>query len=272
MVSSSWIDPSPPGAAELLERSLRADARASNAYALLDMAFDPELIRRLQKLASPNRMESLYAGAYDGPDLDTVAPQLISLPADDENRLPMLQRLLKATDGRPMLSFVTTELSTTEFKAHLQHQIEATTPDGKEWMLRFADTRTLHALLSVFSTDQRKRFLAGIDQWIYFDRAGQLVAVPGGPGNAASETSPYALAADQAARLKSLALPDALLFNIAKRPDLFGRLQGRLSVAHACIEAALAKLQQPSELHDATLYSAVLAALSEHQLIAETAT
>ncbi|GER20773.1 DUF4123 domain-containing protein [Variovorax boronicumulans] len=267
MASVEWIDPPQHGSAMLIQQRLTTEPVASGTYALLDMAFAPELASQLKHAAGAHALVSLYTDLYSGPGLDAIAPTLLELPANDDDRLPLLERLLRLTSGKPMLSIIATDLPAGSLALHLQQQMEAVTPDKKAWMLRLADTRSFHALLEVFTPSQRERLLAGVKHWHYLGRDGQLVSVSGTSPQATPETQPYELEDLQHQRLQRLALPDALLFNIVRRPDLFGPLHGRVSVAHACIEDALEKLTPTAELHDARLYGAVISALSEQQLI-----
>ena len=267
MANVEWIDPPPHGSATLIQQRLAAEPVASGAYALLDMAFAPELASQLKHAAGAHPLVCLYTDLYSGPGLDAIAPTLLVLPANDDDRLPLLQRLLRLTSGKPMMSIIASDLSVEALALHLQQQMEAVTSDEKAWMLRLADTRSLHALLEVFTPLQRERLLAGMKHWHYLGRDGQLVSVSGTSPQAAPDIKPYQLEDRQHQRLQRLALPDALLFNIVRRPDLFGQLHGRVSVAHACIEDALERMTPSTDLHDAKLYGAVISALSEQRLI-----
>ena len=267
MASVEWIDPPQHGSAMLIQQRLAMEPVTSVVYALLDMAFAPELASQLKQMVSVHPLVHLYADLYTGPGLDAIAPILLVLPANDHDRLPLLQRLLRLTSGKPMLSIIASEMPVEAFALHLQQQMEAVTSDEKAWVLRLADTRSLHTLLKVFTPIQRERLLAGIGHWYYLGRDGQLVSVSGTAPQAVPDIEPYELEDRQHQQLQRLALSDALLFNIVRRPDLFGQLHGRVSVAHACIEAALERMTPATELHDAKLYGAVISALSEQQLI-----
>lgn len=267
MASVEWIDPPQHDSAVLIQQRLTTEPAAAGTYALLDMAFAPELASQLKHAAGVRPLVCLYTDLYSGPGLDAIAPTLLELPADDDDRLSLLQRLLRLTSGKPMLSIIASALPAGALTLHLQQQMEAVTSDKKTWMLRLADTRSFHALLEVFTPLQRERLLAGVMHWHYLGRDGQLVSVSGTSPQAAPETKPYELEDLQHQRLQRMALPDALLFNIVRRPDLFGQLHGRFSEAHACIEDTLKKMTPTTELHDATLYGAVISALSEQQLI-----
>ncbi|MDP9994645.1 hypothetical protein J2W28_005182 [Variovorax boronicumulans] len=262
-----WVDPPQHGSASLIQQRLTTEPVASGAYALLDMAFASELAPQFKQAISEQSCVSLYADLYSGPDLDAIAPVLLALPSNDDDRLSLVQRLLHLTSGKPMLSIIASDLPVEALARHLQQQMEAVTSDERAWMLRFADTRSLHSLLEVFAPIQRERLMAGMSYWHYFGRDGQLVSVPGTSSHTMSDTKPYELDDRQYQRLQRIALPDALLFNIVRRPDLFGQLHGRVSTAHACIEEALKRLTAPVDLHDAKLYGAVISALAEQQLI-----
>nr|WP_269823228.1 DUF4123 domain-containing protein [Variovorax sp. IB41] len=269
MASVEWIDPPQNGSAALIQQRLATEPLASGAYALLDMAFAPELAPQLKQVASEQSRVSLYADLYSGPGLDAIAPVLLVLPANNDDRLSLLQRLLRLTSGKPMLSIIASDLPVEALALHLQQQMEAVTSDEKAWMLRLADTRSLHSLLEVFTPSQRERLLAGMSCWHYLGRDGKLVSVPGTFSNTVSDTKPYELDNRQHQRLQRIALPDTLLFNIVRRPDLFGQLHGQVSIAHACIEDALKRLPTTIDLHDAKLYGAVISALSEQRLIVD---
>jgi hypothetical protein len=267
MASVEWIDPPQHGSAALIQQRLAMEPVASGAYALLDMAFAPELASQLKQATSEQSHVSLYADLYSGPGLDAIAPVLLVLPANDDDRLSLVQRLLRLTSGKPMLSIIVSDLPIKALALHLQQQMEAVTSDEKAWMLRLADTRSLHSLLEVFTPFQRERLLAGIKHWHYLGRDGQIGSVSGTPLQVEPDIKPYELDGHQHQRLQRLALPDALLFNIERRPDLFGQLHGRVSVAHACIKDALERMIATTDIHDAKLYGAVISALSEQRLI-----
>ncbi|WP_423787764.1 hypothetical protein, partial [Klebsiella pneumoniae] len=63
--------------------------------------------------------------------------------------------------------------------------MEAVDHEGKAFLIRFADTRSLDALLQVFDDAQRERFLNGL-RWWYFRRDGRLQAV-GHPDDASAD-------------------------------------------------------------------------------------
>lgn len=261
-----WVDHYPESAPELLLSALPA----ADVYVLVDKAFDTSFVQRLQRRFPPVLQQSLYDGRYDGPGLAEIAPVLLRVPDTDEERLEFLTFALRETSGKPMLTFLHSREPGRDPAAHLKNQMEAVDSEGKAFLIRFADTRSLDALLRVFDEAQRQRFLGNL-LWWYFQRDGSLQSVC----NAAEVSedvsdAPYVCSALQMRNHDTLARPDGLLRFIRTHPHIFGKLVGSPSEGHECIRAALASLSADDEEHDATMIRLATNALNQARLLQST--
>ncbi|CAJ4416056.1 Uncharacterised protein [Burkholderia pseudomallei] len=168
----AWVDDFPENALAQLLGALPD----TNVYALIDNAFDTGFAQRLRSRFPGLYPQSLYAGRYDGPSLAEIAPTVIHIPDSETERRPFLEFLLNETSGKPMLSLLYRSAPALDPVPHLQDQMEAVDHEGKAFLIRFADTRSLDALLQVMDDVQRERFLNGL-QWWYFRRDGSLEVV-----------------------------------------------------------------------------------------------
>ncbi len=236
---------------------------STNVLALVDNAFDTNFLARLRRRLPLAVSHSLYEGCYEGQGLDEIAPAVIQLPDESESRQDFVSFLLRETTGKPMLSFV----HGIEPVAHLKRQMEAEDVHGKRFLVRFADTRSLGALLDVLDETQRNRFLKNL-QWWYFDRDGTLRHVPHfvGPSDNLND-EPYVFSEVQMRKFDELARPDALLRFIQTHPHWMGYLTCSPSQAHACIVAALRTFGADIAMHDATVMRKVVDELTEANLL-----
>ncbi|CBJ39800.1 conserved hypothethical protein (plasmid) [Ralstonia solanacearum CMR15] len=259
----TWVDDYPADAAEQLLSALPP----SDVYALIDNAYDTDFAPRLRRRFPDMQPRSLYAGRYEGPGLDEIAPTLMRVPDAPTERCTLLDFLLQETSGKPMLSFLHSRTPAADPLAHLCHQMEAVDHEGVEFLIRLADTNALDAVLQVFDDAQRRRFLSDT-QWWYFRRDGSLQRADhatAGVGDA--ESTPYRCTAAQMQQLEALARPGAMLRFIQTVPHWLGHLVGTPSQAFACIQAALASVDGQVQTHDADVVRQVAHALAEAGLL-----
>lgn len=143
-------------------------------FALIDLAFDYG--NRHLHWFNENVSKVYYRGHLA--NLAEVSPLLISLSRDVKQLGHELLRLLLHCNGRPMLSFIRSPLSSEEVREQWQSVLEIETGDAQAFVLRFADTRVLPALSGTGELWQR---VAGrIAEWQIIGRAGNLerVALP----------------------------------------------------------------------------------------------
>ncbi|WP_159877613.1 DUF4123 domain-containing protein [Aquitalea denitrificans] len=139
-------------------------------YALLDDGFDFKRRKIWQTKAS----WPLYHLQEWG-ELREVSPRLLALHPGNQ---PELQQLLRHCKGRPMLSFLTSQLSAPALRDAWQCSLNATTEDGQWYVVRFADTRIAASLPQVLATAAWQRLCEPVEQWLVIDRHSQLRALP----------------------------------------------------------------------------------------------
>lgn len=140
-------------------------------FAILDSAFDHKG-KRLRWF-NKNLFEVYHQGHLAG--LAHVSPILIPLQHESKRLEQELMRLLAHCRGRPMLSFIRSKLSAEAIRKQWQSILEIETEDAQTFVLRFADTRVLPALIEIGEVWQR---VAGvIAEWQIIGRNGDLVAL-----------------------------------------------------------------------------------------------
>ena len=141
--------------------------------ALFDRAFDDG--RKAMNWSAP-QWPIYHQGKLA--DFETIAPTLLQLATDNSETLQQqLLRLLRHCQGRPMLSFLFSRKDPATLRDAWQPLLEVATEDGLNFLLRFADTRTLPAIAEVLWKDVWPHLSDGIDQWLYPDREGNLRAL-----------------------------------------------------------------------------------------------
>ncbi|CAD5110459.1 DUF4123 domain-containing protein [Zestomonas carbonaria] len=266
-MSVSPIDPPTDiqlqGMCDLVRETCRKEG-LSRVHALLDLSLADNASRKeLADLVPEPRF--LYRGHYAGP-LDDIDPWLIELDLQHPDALLALCRLCA---GRPMLGFIVTPASLDDLLAHLRRQLEARDDEGSLYILRWADTRCLPVLHGVLDENQRARLLQGISAWLYMGREGAPARLDlerhAETTSAPNHKLPYQLTAEQAKALRASAHPDALLAQIAKRPECHGVLAGPPSRRYLAARAALGALSETAS--DAEAIRAVARRLAEDGLL-----
>ena len=219
MYFASTVPDAPLFAAELWESLQRLKKKSSTmqVFALVDMAFDGKLSRRVRH----GRKGIAIAATTP---LSTLAEHLPHLQGPI-NSQGMVEFLLENAGGKPMLSFVASELEAGLLAQALKPLLLVETDDGKRWPLRFADTRVLPELL-VLANETGLPMPAGIASWWWPDRRGKLgVSVPE-EFNAEQTLFPDHLRFDDAqfARMLNAAQPDAVIDQLHRAcPDILDR-------------------------------------------------
>ncbi|WP_158613644.1 DUF4123 domain-containing protein [Aquitalea sp. FJL05] len=172
-------------------------------YALVDDSFDYQRRKIWQSKAS----WPLYH-LQDWGELREVSPRLIELHPDN---LQDLQRLLRHCKGRPMLSFLTSQLSAPALRDAWQRSLNATTEDGQWYVVRFADTRIAASLPQVLATAAWQRLCEPVEQWLIIDRHSQLRALPMPPKTLPPDAQdPWLLSTPEFTALMQAAQADVL--------------------------------------------------------------
>lgn len=268
MMTIPWIDPYPTDAVGILENFV-ADAGDLHTYALLDAAFNPGPCEQLGRRWSTTGYRSVFEGRYVGKDLEAIAPRVMRLPPGHEARVALFVHLLRYTQGQPMFSLLSTPCHLDELVSHLQKQVEATDEEGRAYLLRLADTRSLALLREVLTPVQRVRWMRDIHAWGWFGRDGRwVVDIPLEPDHereAATLPFPdtYELDAHQVRTIQQAATADTVLKHVlsSHRPMA---LHGSPSALHAAIVESLDKHGNIS-IADAVRHA--MALLTERQLL-----
>jgi len=264
----TWIDPARPEVGDALFDEDWTHPDDPGRYVLLDASFSPGLPERLSRWVEAGDFCSLYAGRYEGDGLDQVAPYLLRLPWVPALRKPLCEKLMRVTQGKPMLNLLRSEASLEQLAGHLSAQIEAVNAEGKAYLLRLADTRSFAALMEVLAPAQRQRLLAGIRRWAYVDRSGALRQIEGSPDfDPDADTRPYLIAADQHRHLNRLALPDAILRFVQLRASVFGALDCTPAAAHQLIRDGVMRLARRGLDNEALAYRHALTLLRSRGLL-----
>ncbi|WP_164557826.1 DUF4123 domain-containing protein [Massilia atriviolacea] len=173
------VDPiAPDFADDLLDAFALAKRRNGKLalFALIDTSFE---------YANPRPGRPVWKGQetslYRGSELDALAnaaPCLFKL--GDGHRLARvhIQRLVETCNGKPMLSFVASELDSSLLANTFQDFLEVKTVDQQQFVLRFADTRILAGLDAVLLAEATYGWRMGIVHWWLPDRKGALSELP----------------------------------------------------------------------------------------------
>jgi len=111
--------------------------------------------------------------------LREVSPILVGLSVNDEQALEReCRRLLHHCKGRPMLGFIQSEKRLPAIRQGWQSVLEVETSDSQLFLLRFADTRITPVIANLLQGNAWPRLCDGVDQWLCFDREGELQSLP----------------------------------------------------------------------------------------------
>lgn len=206
-------------------------------FAMLDSAFDHKG-KRLRWL-NENLFEVYHQGRLAR--LAEVSPLLIPLQHKSEHLGQELMRLLTHCRGRPMLSFIRSKLSAEAIREQWQSTLEIATEDAQSFVLRFADTRVLPALIEIGEVWQR---VAGeIAEWQIIGRNGDLVTLEL-PNASDTGNAPVRIDDKGLAQLLESGAADALATMLDEHfPELLPAGQG------ARVHARLLQLASVGEKH-----------------------
>lgn len=237
---SALVDPILPEAQALAAQwMVQCQQAATNCWVQLDRGFlHASAWSDLEKTYAPI---AVYTGRLA--DAEQVAPHLIAVP-DALTELEMsrwLAGLYACSQGRPMLSYLCTPADF-DAAAWLQARSHITVLESNEhFIARLADTRCLPQLVAVLTAQQQHAFFAGVQDWRYHDRQGQLCsAMPAGvSGDELHSSWKPVLSHQQQQDLTAMALPDTVFSYLRQKPEIFGRFDDAPSAIYACINQAL---------------------------------
>lgn len=185
------------------------DAPNLRRFALVDTAFaagNAPLRRRLD-------IESLHP-VYIQPPLDGLiehSPALLPLPAGRAEAHARVQRLAQACQGKPMLSFVASEHDAAAIINAWQPCLYPDCGDGERFLLRFADTRVIPALVGALTPAHWAQLGTPLVHWFAPDRSGALRELALEPVPNPAQDAAFALSAHELAALIDAGQADAVI-------------------------------------------------------------
>ncbi|MBK1612105.1 hypothetical protein CKO44_01300 [Rubrivivax gelatinosus] len=210
-------DPASKATLEAFERLASDTEPGWHWHALVDLAFDEGNPR--WPLASPPA--AVYArGKWAA--LAQVSPVFFELAAVEPAQLQRQVRALHSyAAGRPMLSFVRSDLSATELALAMHRFIEVQTEDGQAFVLRWADTRVAVGLHQSLSKQHWSSLRAQFADWRVIDRYGELVKQPATAGAPAlaekAQQGPVKLSDAELGALLRAGEPDSLVAMLSEQ-------------------------------------------------------
>ncbi len=138
--------------------------------ALVDGAFD---FGSKKRLIRPDSIK-----LFDKEILNEVAeasPYIIQFfPKDVERVSSEITFLSKHRQDRPMLSFFSSKYSALEIAERWRKFLNASSVDGTDFILRFADTRVLEYLSSCLQRHHWSGITNLLEEWVYINRSGEI--------------------------------------------------------------------------------------------------
>ena len=135
----------------------------SERYLLLDGAqckSPGDVLARFSAVTSATR---LFDGILSDGTADATV-QLLRLSAGFDLQLA-LNRSPSSVKSHGALTFIDSQLTQSELTQRLMRRLDATLPNGKDFLVRFYDGRVLPWLLNVLTLEQRRDYLALGDAW-----------------------------------------------------------------------------------------------------------
>ncbi len=149
---------------------------AAQWFGLVDGAFD----HGTRPLTWHLPTTPIYKTDSPNEGLVQVSPYLVVLPAPGEAEFERhMRQLLRHCSGRPMLSFVASNLDAEALCAQWQRCLTLQMPDdNKPYLVRFADTRVAPALASLPGQQLWLAMTQAVSQWLVVDRTAALLHLP----------------------------------------------------------------------------------------------
>jgi hypothetical protein len=199
-------------------------------YAVIDSAQRPHFHERLDRLGAA------YCSLFDEQaeeSLTEIAPLLVACDrADPTSRLALeLERLGAA---KPAVSYIGSALPMQDLACHFRafHLVKVPAEQGeRDMLLRWYDTRILPVWLQLLTAEQKAVFTAGIEEWHYFDRFGDLqpLPLPGPLAAGLAALPPLRLDDAQYAEFLEACEPDVAIAQLRRIiPDEMRRVEHRV--------------------------------------------
>jgi hypothetical protein len=183
-----------------------------NLFALIDGAIDPVSLKRLASSLNASNHVRLFAGTFAS-GAEAFSPVLIDVEQALPSREKFLDRLIRACEGKPALSFLRAPTSLQQLGEHLRQLLTIKTSDNQEFLLRYADVRMLPAVFGVLSAEQRRAFLGPVGNWTAVDHLDQLTEMAEPGKNDRTLEYPLQLDDTQFARL----MDDTVVYSIVSQ-------------------------------------------------------
>ncbi|MFP6562715.1 DUF4123 domain-containing protein [Paraburkholderia sp. B3] len=207
-------------------------------YLIADAAQDKRHPAELRE-ATPGTHSQCLLTHRQGPDLEAVAPHLMTLPAFNA-RDECWQWLARYGPAMPAaISVIASPLGFDELFAHLHAFTEVLLPDDDAMIFAFwdpailgtlvgqQDDPTLHIPGPVLTPREREQFLFGVAAWWYWDRSGKMHRIiPDAAGGTEKKVAlPLRLTQTQVDMLVEASVPDHVLGHIqTNKPGLLAAI------------------------------------------------
>lgn len=191
-------------------------------YALVDKGQLQPCPASLSRWISDTAHTRLFEGSFAEAALE-LSPVLMLLSSENEIALSEIQTLDKHCSALPIVSIIESILPLPDLTRHLQTllRIEA---DGAQYLLRFADTQMLEAVLSSFTSEQSATFFAGIAHWWIVDHERRCIDVAPKERSSDLASLPLILSAEQTRKLLAAAELPIAASQMRAYDASFGRL------------------------------------------------
>ncbi|WP_290873037.1 DUF4123 domain-containing protein [Aquabacterium sp.] len=140
------------------------------AHVLIDLAFDNRVLNTPAWRGLPRH--SLYANTALA-KLEHIGLWLVQLPDHASARAECIDALMHKAENKPMWSVVLSTVPHDVLGTQLAPCLQAETPDGLRWPVRWGDTRVLPHLLAALQPAEVNTWLAQVLTWAWFDRWGR---------------------------------------------------------------------------------------------------
>lgn len=135
-----------------------------HAYLLIDASCSPDIHVMLD--AFPERAQCLFDGEA-GEDLAEVGPWLAELRPHGD----LFDWFLAEGWGHDWGVIIQTELEFGRLKTHLKKFLKIEREDGEKNFFKFYRPGHLNTFLPLFDSQQRQKFMRGINAWLFEDQA-----------------------------------------------------------------------------------------------------
>jgi hypothetical protein len=181
-------------------------------YILVDAAQYPKIWKTLDAKYRNLAWLSLFEHTGNKEAIK-VGPLLIEIEHEHEM---VLNDFIEQTKNTYCLSWITSPLSLSELRDHLNALTNIEMEDGTSWVMRYFDTRILPIWYGLLNEDQKAHVSLPIVSWSYVDRLGAKQTINGVGHKEAPSEEVFKLSQQQENILFDAAYPDAIIQKIAE--------------------------------------------------------